>query len=54
MLDYTMQLEHDDLVHLVTMTPNFRHTERRSPMPLDEWEGHPITAAFTILACRRR
>jgi 23S rRNA (guanine745-N1)-methyltransferase len=51
---YRMQLPAEDVIHLVEMTPNQRHQERWSRAEAERMADTPITAAFTVLTCRRR
>ena len=52
-LGYTLDLQPDDLLHLIEMTPNGRHQDRGWRERLMRLAGVPVRAAFTVLACRR-
>lgn len=51
---YRMHLNAEDVLHLVEMTPNQRHPERWSRAAVERMADTPISAAFTVLSCRRR
>lgn len=52
-LGYTLDLQPDDLMHLIEMTPNKRHEERGWRERLPGRAATRVRASFIVLACRR-
>jgi 23S rRNA (guanine745-N1)-methyltransferase len=53
-LEYAVSLDRDDLVNLVTMTPNYWHRANVRWSALPMIVGEPTTISMTILAFHRR
>jgi len=52
-LEYAVSLDRDDLINLVTMTPNYWHRASVRWSALPTIEGEPTTISMTILALHR-